>query len=400
MVNRLFYLGILMLLQQGVATAQVRFEKTTAVSQLLAKANKENKLIFIDGYTDWCGWCKVLDEKVFSSGATADSINNYFVCTKLEMEKDSIGVLLARKYAVMGFPTALVLNKNGQLVAFLSGYSDTYLDRIMPIINAGLDQPVISGYSENLTPGFPGFYLDMFPFDGKERTPPRDSVINSFLATQNDITNEVCWNVINRFYYKLDKQQQDRVITSIGVLKDQYGSELIQGILGRIFNDKVSKAIKAHDEQRFNDALREASVHLTYPAWFLFNSKLDRYKNDSNWKAAANLITDAIYDTAIGLSPATINQYAWDLYETCNDKSVLKTAIQWMENSVLIKDPQYNHLDTYAALLYKSGQYAAAKKEAERAIKAGKAEQKKDLSATEKLLKKIEAALLKEKGKN
>lgn len=388
-----------MLLQLSVATAQVTFTKTNNLSELLARANNENKLIFIDCYTDWCGWCKVLDEKVFCAGAVADTMNKYFVSTKLEMEKDSIGIILARKYAVMGFPTGLVLNKRGQLVAFLSGYSENYLNRIMPIITAGLDQPIISGYSQNLTPNFPDFYLEVFPMDKKERTAPNDSIVNTFLATQSVITDEVSWNVINRFYYKLNTQQQDRVIANIKELQSLYGATLIHGILSRIFNDKITKSIKAHDEATFNHALQEVTRHLSSPSWLIFNSKLDWNKNDSNWKAAANLITQAIGDTAIGLTPVNINQFAWDLYETCSDKSVLKQAIKWMENSVLTTDPQYNHLDTYAALLYKSGNYNAAKKAAIIAIEAGKKEEKKDVSETENLLKRIDAELLKQSKK-
>jgi thioredoxin-related protein len=397
MVKQLLLLGLLLLLQNRIATGQVAFVKTTSVSQLLAKADKEGKFIFIDGYTDWCGWCKVLDEKVFCAGPVADTMNKYFVSTKLEMEKDSIGVLFARKYAVTGFPTALVLNTKGQLVAFLSGYSEQYLNRLMPIITAGLNQPIQSGYSDLFTPEFPGFYLDVFPMGGKERKPPRDSVVNSFLATQSDITNEVSWNVINRFYYKLNNEQQDRIIARISVLKEKYGSEHVQDMLNRIFTEKVNKAIKSRDEKRFNETLQEAFVYLAQPEWFVFNSKLDRHKNDSNWKAAAHLITSAIKDTAIGLSPATLNQYAWDLYETSNDTAALKMAIQWMEDPVLVKDPQYNHLDTYAALLYKSGQLKAAQKAARKAIEVGKQEKQKEMPETVKLLKKIDAALLQKK---
>ena len=32
----------------------------------IALAKKENKHIVLDFYTDWCGWCKVMDQKTFS----------------------------------------------------------------------------------------------------------------------------------------------------------------------------------------------------------------------------------------------------------------------------------------------------------------------------------------------
>ncbi len=30
--------------------------------EVLAKAKAENKYIVVDCYTDWCGWCKVMDK--------------------------------------------------------------------------------------------------------------------------------------------------------------------------------------------------------------------------------------------------------------------------------------------------------------------------------------------------
>ncbi|MGC6414302.1 MAG: DUF255 domain-containing protein, partial [Bacteroidia bacterium] len=30
------------------------------------KAVKEGKIILIDAYTDWCGWCKVMDKKTYT----------------------------------------------------------------------------------------------------------------------------------------------------------------------------------------------------------------------------------------------------------------------------------------------------------------------------------------------
>lgn len=383
-----------MLLQLCVATAQVKFEKTTSVAQLLARANKENKLIFIDGYTDWCGWCKVLDEKVFCAGTVADTMNKYFISTKLEMEKDSIGVLFANKYAVMGFPTALVLNQKGQLVKVISGYSAQYLDKIMPIINAGVNQPIVSGYSENLTPDLPSFYTDK-----KAKPAPDSAIVNSFLSNRPSIVDEVSWNVVSRFYYFTNPTQQKRVLENANQLKQNFGTETVESVIEWMFGMAIRKAIEKHDEITFNETLKKSQTYLTKPAWFLFTSNIDRLKNDSNWKAMAELVTQSITDTAIGLTPAVLNQYAWDLYISCKDKEALNMAITWMENPVLKQEPEYNNLDTYAALLYKSGNYVAAKKAAIKAIEAGRQEKKEDISETESLVKKIDAALLKSSKK-
>ena len=42
--------------------------------QIKQKAKQENKYIFIDAYTTWCGPCKMMDEYVYAN----DSESNFF----------------------------------------------------------------------------------------------------------------------------------------------------------------------------------------------------------------------------------------------------------------------------------------------------------------------------------
>jgi uncharacterized protein YyaL (SSP411 family) len=54
------------------------------------KAVKEDKIILIDAYTDWCGWCKVMDKKTYTQASVIEYLNENFVCVKLnpEVEKE------------------------------------------------------------------------------------------------------------------------------------------------------------------------------------------------------------------------------------------------------------------------------------------------------------------------
>ena len=50
-------------------------------------ANEQNpKKIFIDVYTDWCGWCKVMDKQTFSDSAVIITMNKYFYPVKFNAE--------------------------------------------------------------------------------------------------------------------------------------------------------------------------------------------------------------------------------------------------------------------------------------------------------------------------
>lgn len=50
------------------------------------KDGKDAKLIFIDCYTDWCKWCKVLDRKSFSEDTVAAILNYYYYPCKFDAE--------------------------------------------------------------------------------------------------------------------------------------------------------------------------------------------------------------------------------------------------------------------------------------------------------------------------
>ncbi|MGK7389035.1 MAG: thioredoxin family protein [Candidatus Cyclobacteriaceae bacterium M2_1C_046] len=48
---------------------------------------KEPKKIFIDVYTDWCGWCKVMDKNTFNHPTIAKYLNENFYNVKLDAEQ-------------------------------------------------------------------------------------------------------------------------------------------------------------------------------------------------------------------------------------------------------------------------------------------------------------------------
>lgn len=59
--------------------------------QAVAANNKEPKLIFVDTYTDWCGWCKKMDATTFSHPVIAAYMNKYYYAVKMDAEmKDTI----------------------------------------------------------------------------------------------------------------------------------------------------------------------------------------------------------------------------------------------------------------------------------------------------------------------
>lgn len=50
------------------------------------KATKEGKIVLVDAYTTWCGWCKKMDADTYDNAEVAKYINQYFVPVKFNPE--------------------------------------------------------------------------------------------------------------------------------------------------------------------------------------------------------------------------------------------------------------------------------------------------------------------------
>src|SRR5687768_17162922 len=58
---------------------------------------KDKRKIVIDLYTDWCGWCKVMDAQTFADKKVAEYVNKNFYAVKFNAEmRDSL--LFGDKY--------------------------------------------------------------------------------------------------------------------------------------------------------------------------------------------------------------------------------------------------------------------------------------------------------------
>ena len=77
----------------------------------LQKARQENKLVFVDGFTVWCGPCAYMVKNVFPQKEVGDFYNRNFICMKIDMEKE--GKELAKRYNVVAYPTFLFVTPEG-----------------------------------------------------------------------------------------------------------------------------------------------------------------------------------------------------------------------------------------------------------------------------------------------
>ena len=85
------------------------------------KAKKENKLIFLDAYTSWCGPCKRMAREAFTNAQVGEYFNSTFVNVKMDMERGE-GPVVARKYRVMAYPSLFFIRHDGSVAHRTVGF--------------------------------------------------------------------------------------------------------------------------------------------------------------------------------------------------------------------------------------------------------------------------------------
>ncbi len=85
----------------------------------LKKAAEQGKPAMVDFYTDWCGWCKKLDEDTYADASVKTKASR-FVAVKIDADRDEAS---RRKYGVEGFPTIVFLNAKGKEIHRVPGFA-------------------------------------------------------------------------------------------------------------------------------------------------------------------------------------------------------------------------------------------------------------------------------------
>ncbi len=136
-MRKIFFLVVLLFCigKIGLAQEGVNFEHLT-FREALDKAKAENKLVFMDCYTSWCGPCRHMTEHIFPQKKVGDYLNARFVCVKYDMEKGE-GQELSKRFEVRAYPTFLVLDADGKLIHKFIGGRD--VDGIIRSVEESFD---------------------------------------------------------------------------------------------------------------------------------------------------------------------------------------------------------------------------------------------------------------------
>src|SRR5258706_11888321 len=88
----------------------------------LVTAKKDKKLVMVDLYTDWCGWCKKLDKDTYSDKDVAAKLAKDFIAVKVNPEKSQRDAKLSRDFGTTGYPHIVFVDADGKKVSEIGGY--------------------------------------------------------------------------------------------------------------------------------------------------------------------------------------------------------------------------------------------------------------------------------------
>lgn len=136
-------LGLLFFASIGYSQDQItwlKFEEAVAANQ------SDPKMLLVDVYTDWCGWCKKMDKETFTDPEVVKYVNENFYAVKLNAEDnertfDFMGkkfseAQMAASMRIRSYPNFVIIEPTLQNIAQLPGYrpADAFLEGINELI--------------------------------------------------------------------------------------------------------------------------------------------------------------------------------------------------------------------------------------------------------------------------
>ena len=97
----------------------------------MAEASQQNKQVLLNfSGSDWCAPCIKMDQEVFSRKQFAEYASKNLILVKLDFprrkkllpDQKAQNEQMAKKYAIQGFPTYVLVNASGKEIRRQEGY--------------------------------------------------------------------------------------------------------------------------------------------------------------------------------------------------------------------------------------------------------------------------------------
>lgn len=216
----------------------IRFEQGSW-EEVRKKAQQEEKLIFADFFTEWCGPCLAMAEEVFPQMEVGNFYNSRFVNVKIDAEKGE-GKQLREQYQVVSYPTYLFIDPYTEEVVHRSSSRQdaaTFLFTGRSAITEGrrlpdLEKEYAAGNrSRELLENYMDYLASVYKREQLLRFVEEYTAIPGF-----SLKNREDWRVFLRHIEGVDSPQFKELVKNREQFIILYGEEEVDAKLYREFN--------------------------------------------------------------------------------------------------------------------------------------------------------------------
>ena len=351
----------------------------------LEKARMEDKIVFVDAYTTWCGPCKMMDRNVFTDSLVGSFFNENFVNLKLDMEKGE-GIAATKKYQVRGYPSFLFLNSSGTLLHQGIGYQpiEQFLTMAKQALDPNKQLPALTKAYESgnrdpqLLYNYANALLDAGSDEGRK-------IGAEYLETQTSWTSPENMEMVAQLISKYQDPYYNFMVEKRHLFIREFGDGRVDGTILRFIQkhlyDQLGDLKMDDTKDIFNSTFPPSKAKLYFDRF-----EINYYDAIGDYKTYIEKSKQYVKANP-NLSANELNTIAWNYYEKVEESKALKWAIKVAKKSISL-DSNYFNNDTLAALYYKQGNKKKALKYAQLAINLAQEDQL-DYSETEALMDKI-----------
>lgn len=128
---RILVIGLLVSTQLKAQAQEITWY---SFEEVIDKVEATPKMILIDVYTDWCGWCKKMDKETFTDEEVIAYVNENFYAVKLNAEdskkkfefrgREYSEEDMARAMRVQSYPNFVIMDAAMENITQLPGYRE------------------------------------------------------------------------------------------------------------------------------------------------------------------------------------------------------------------------------------------------------------------------------------
>lgn len=234
--------------------------------EALNKANSENKKLFVDVYTSWCGPCKKMAKTVFTQAKVGEFYNKNFICFKINAEKGE-GPQVREKYSVSGYPTLMFLNAdNGEVVKKMTAGLDAQM-----LIEFGKSVLTVNDNFAELKAKYQKNELnkeELYQYLVHLKSRELDKEIKSafdkyFVMAANDEISESLMNMIPEYTFNSDSEAFQYLVKNRARFNKAIGEEKVTKCISNFYITEFRyKKFKSEEHFRTEKKVLESRVEL------------------------------------------------------------------------------------------------------------------------------------------